>query len=94
MNIRKATQKDIDAWSAINNCSYFVFTTDRLIIITFYSHFAGIDLIANTLAGGTFERTIHNVYTCSLPDKSQVQHGAIMKHVTGAFIWTVILIVA
>ena len=60
--------------------AYFVFTSDRLLIITFIPELRGTNEINNHIGIGEFEKIIVDVHTCSLLDKSSFAIGGIIHH--------------
>ena len=64
----------------ISILSYFIFTTDRLLIITFKPELIGSNQINDHIAIGEFENIIVDVHTCSLLDKSSFTLGGIIHH--------------
>jgi hypothetical protein len=60
--------------------SYLIFTTDRLLIITFKPELIGSNQINDHIAIGEFEKIIVDVHTCSLLDSSSFTIGGIIHH--------------
>ncbi len=79
--IGKAMGINTPSWinDSISTYCYFVFTTDRMIIITLSPKIAGIDQLAKHHTNNTFESVIDNIYTCSLMEEGKVMFGGIIS---------------
>ena len=67
--VGRAVKPVTPAWLGdIGPYAFFIFTTDRLLIITFKQHLIGTDLINKEIAKGTIRKDIVNIHTCSIND--------------------------
>ena len=79
--VGRVNQFPTPGWlGAISPYSYFVITSDRLLLITFKESFIGTNQINNALRQGYFESIITNIFTCSLGDQGSVRFGGFITH--------------
>lgn len=75
--IGRAASFNLPPWitSDISTYCYFIFTTDRLLIITLSPKIVGIDQLDHYHISNTFDEVINSTYSCSLEDSSKVRLG-------------------
>ncbi len=70
----------VPPWLSTSSPSaYFIFTSDRMLMITVNSLFLTLSQINNHLANGTFEQVVDTIYTVDLLDKDSITFGGINK---------------
>ncbi len=60
--------------------AFLIFTTDRLLVVSFKQHLIGTDLINSEIANGNFKRNIVNIHTCSINNDQSFQVSKFFYH--------------
>lgn len=74
--VGRASSIDTPDWLGdVSPYSYFLFTTDRLLIINFDPELSGTNLINKEIEKQTIEKYIKSIITCSLTEESNCKFG-------------------